>query len=93
MLQETSYDPARDLGEASQSGYVDLYELLGNGVLPANLNVSSESFNDIEDPQSIYGKPSDQFEAMTMAKELNKRGAAAQKLYDDRKAAEDAAKV
>lgn len=93
MLQETFYDPVRDLGEASQSGYVDLYQLLGNGVLPANLNVTAESFNDIEDPKSIYGKPSDQFEAMSMAKELNKRGAAAQKLYNERMAAEDAAKV
>ena len=93
MLQETFYDPVRDLGEASQSGYVDLYELLGNGVLPADLNVSAETFNDIEDPRSIYGKPSDQFEAMTMAKELKKRGAAAQKIYNERKTAEDAAKV
>lgn len=83
----TEFDPLRDIAETSQSGYVDLYELLGHGVVPSNLNVAPESFNDIEDPRSIYGKPSDQFEAMSMAKDLNKRGAEAQRLFNEREAA------
>lgn len=83
----TEFDPKRDIAETSQTGYVDLYELLGHGVVPSNLNVVPESFNDIDDPRSIYGKPSDQFEAMSMAKELNKRGAEAQRLFNEREAA------
>lgn len=93
MLDKTFYNPDTDCGEASQSGFVVLDDLLGRGIIPDGLNVSPESFNDIDDPRSIYGRPSDQFEAMTMAKELNKRGAQAQKLHDDRKAADEAAKV
>lgn len=93
MFSECFFDKDHDLGEASQSGFVVLDDLLAHGIVPNTLNVAPESFNDIDDPKSILGRPSDQFEAMTMAKELTARGAKAQKLYDDRKAAEAASKV
>lgn len=87
MYDKTFYNADTDCGEASQSGFVVLDDLLGHGIIPDGLNISPESFNDIDDPRSIYGRPSDQFEAMTMAKELNNRGAQAQKLHDEREAA------
>lgn len=85
MRCNCQYDKDRDLGEASQSGFVVLDDLLAHGVVPANLNVAPESFNDIEDPRSIYGRPSDQFEAMTLAKTLDKRAAAAEAVAARRK--------
>ena len=78
------YSKITDLGEASQSGAVDLSELLAHGVVPSNLNVTAESFNDIEDPKAVFGRPSDQFEAISMTKTLNARAKAAQAVKESR---------
>jgi len=92
MLCVCKFDKLRDIGEASQSGFVDLSDLMEKGIVPSDLNVTEASFNQIDDPKAIYGRPSDQFEAITLAKDLEKRGTAAQKLYDERQAALAAAK-
>lgn len=79
MNCDIKYDPKRDLCEPSQTGYVDLVDLVSHGVIPEGLNVSEESFNNIDDPKAIYGRPQEQFHAMSLAKELNQRGELAEK--------------
>lgn len=79
-----TYNKDRDLAEVSQHGAVDLSELLSHGVVPSDLNVVAESFNDIEDPKAVYGRPSDQFEAISMSKTLTARAKAAQVAKDAR---------
>lgn len=78
MNCECKFDKNRDLGEASQTGYVVLEELLAHGYVPPNLNVAPADFNDIDDPKAVYGKPADKFEAMTMAKSLEVRAKVAE---------------
>lgn len=72
------FDKKRDLAETSQSGFVDLCDLLKNHILPGNLDVSTESFNGIEDPEAVFGRPSDNLEAMTIGKTLEARARAAE---------------
>ena len=72
------FDKFRDVAEASQSGFVDLSDLLKNHILPGNLDVNSGSFNDIDDPQAVFGRPSDNLEAMTIGKTLEARARAAE---------------
>lgn len=78
MYHKCPFNKLADLGEASQSGYVDLSELLSHGVVPSNLNVAETDFNSIDDPQAVFGRPSDNFEAITMTKILNARAKAAE---------------
>lgn len=73
-----TFDKSRDLGETSQTGFVDLCDLLKNHILPGNLDVNSASYNDIEDPQAVFGRPSDPLEALTMGKTLEARARAAE---------------
>ena len=74
MFCVINFDSKRDIAEPSQTGFVDLSELLSHGVIPPGLNVTEEGFNNIEDPESIIGRPEDQFHAVALAKELKERG-------------------
>ena len=79
MNCDVKFDPIRDLSEPSQTGFVDLVDLVSHGVIPEGLNVTEEAFNNIEDPKAIYGRPQEQFHAMSLAKDLKKRGELADK--------------
>lgn len=70
------FDPVRDLQDVDQFGFVDLNEAIANGVVPSDLNVNEETFNGIEDPRSIIGKPMDTFEAYRMASYIAEHGKA-----------------
>lgn len=60
------YNPKKDLQEVDQFGYTDLVKAFQNGYVPGEAESIAEGFNEIEDPASIIGKPSDAFEAMRM---------------------------
>ncbi|WP_142295784.1 hypothetical protein [Klebsiella pneumoniae] len=49
-----------------QFGYVNLAESLANGVVPSEIADSEPSYNEIDDPSTIIGKPHDVFEAYSM---------------------------
>lgn len=70
------FDKKRDLQDVDQMGYVNLHDAVKNGVIPSNLSFDESSYNDIEDPRSILGKPRDKFEAMQMAHVVAERGKA-----------------
>ena len=60
---EKWFNPMRDIQEVDQTGYVDLVKAYTNGSIPSDLNIREESYNGIEEPDSILGTPSDVFEA------------------------------
>lgn len=67
MLQTSfKFNPLRDIQPVDQFGFVDLRTAFENGYVHGNTDVNENDYNDIEDPASIVGKPSDAFEAMRM---------------------------
>lgn len=61
-----TFNKVRDKQLVDQFGFVDLNRSLRNGYVPSDLSSDSRLFNGIEDPASISGKPSDNFEVMRM---------------------------
>lgn len=55
-----------DLYPVDQFGFVDLNACLENGEVLSTVSDTEGSYNDIEDPGEILGKPSDVFEAYRM---------------------------
>lgn len=66
MYKECKYNSVRDIKEVDQFGFVNLTDSVKNGFVPSNLESTAGQYNDIDSPDSILGKPSDQFEAMRM---------------------------
>ncbi len=60
------YNPLVDVSPVSQTGYVDLKAAFYNGSVPSDLDSSSISYNEIDDPDNIIGRPEDIFEASRM---------------------------
>lgn len=58
------FNPVVDLCEVDQFGYVDLRNALETHTVPGDLNPDDMSYNEIDDPSSIVGKPSDIFSAI-----------------------------
>lgn len=73
MIQEFKINPieplSQDFVEVSQFGYIDLRVALSTGEVPSDLQGVEGSYNDIDEPSSIIGKPDDVFAAMR-AKEV-----------------------
>lgn len=61
-----NFNKDKDIQEVDQFGFIDLVKSFQNGYVEGNSDIKAESFNDIEDPASILGKPSDVFEALRM---------------------------
>ena len=62
MIFECLYDPLRDVQEVDQFGFVDLREVLETGVVPSDSSVEDSEFTDIDDPESIIGRPRSNFD-------------------------------
>lgn len=63
MIQVCKYNHRRDIMRVDVTGYFDICEAYSSGSVPATVPDSEERFNGIEDPRSIGGRPSDQFDA------------------------------
>lgn len=70
MVQVCNYDPVRDLQDVEQNGWVDLAKANALGSVPSDLDASDLQFNEIDDPNSILGRPRDSFESAQMAKSI-----------------------
>lgn len=64
------FDPKRDIQRVEQCGWIDLAKANSMNAIPANLQGSELSFNCIDDPNSIAGRPADIFEAGQAAKSI-----------------------
>lgn len=58
------YDKRRDKSEVSQSGYLDLCQAFENNSVPADIAQDDASYNDVDDPSKVIGKPKDAFDMM-----------------------------
>ena len=56
------YDPVRDIQQVEPFGYVDIVKANQTSVIDTPVDVVEEAYNEIEDPRSIAGRPSDDFE-------------------------------
>lgn len=68
MVCELYFNPERDIQAVEQTGYVDLAKANSMNSIPANIDGSDLSYNRIEDPNSIAGRPSDVFESYQASK-------------------------
>lgn len=85
MLCSCQYNPRVDLHPVEQTGFVDLAKANSMSAIPAQLSAEVLSYNGIDDPNSIVGRPADVFEAGQAGKFVAARAKAA-------KAAADASK-
>lgn len=71
MLQENlTYDPVRDVAPVEQVGFIDLVKASQSNSIPANLTADELSYNGIDDPRSIAGRPRNSFEAAQMSQAI-----------------------
>lgn len=70
MRVECKYDPKRDIQQVEPFGSVDLASMNASSSVPAVVPLSEEKYNGIDDPNSIAGRPSDQFDAMQANKAI-----------------------
>lgn len=68
------YDPVHDISPVDQFGYVNIIESLENGVVPSSISNTELDYNEIEEPCSIIGKPSDIFEAYRLHDNIRLKG-------------------
>lgn len=66
-----------DISEVDQFGIIDLRAAFVNHVVPENVALSDESFNNVEDAQTLIGRPTDVFDAIRKAEYVSKRAASA----------------
>jgi hypothetical protein len=62
MIFDCVFDPIKDVREVDQFGYVDLREVLETGVVPSESAVEDTEYTDIDDPESLKGRPRTNFD-------------------------------
>lgn len=67
-IVDCKYDPVRDIEAVTQTGYIDLAKANAMSSIPASLSAEQLMYNEIDDPRSIAGRPSDVFEAAQASK-------------------------
>lgn len=78
QINETPYNVNADVAPVDQFGFVDLHDAFVNASIPGDLVVDSESYNGVDDPDSLIGRPSDVFDALRRAAYVREREAAAE---------------
>lgn len=64
-------NPRKTKKPVDQFGFVDIVKVMESNSVPAMASEGAETYNGIDDPSSILGKPSDVFEAMAMQSAIN----------------------
>lgn len=73
IVKECKFDESRDLKAVEPFGFVDLKESFVNNCVPSQVGESDSDYNGIDNPESILGRPSDVFDALRMAQDIDKR--------------------
>ena len=61
IVESCKFNSKQDNHDVDQFGYINLAESLENGVVPSEIADSEPSYNEIDDPSTIIGKPRDVF--------------------------------
>ena len=78
MQCECKYNPTVDICPVDQFGFIDLVECLSKGEIPSTVSDTESTYNEIDDPSTIIGKPRDNFEAIRMMDSIKRSGATAE---------------
>lgn len=70
MKQICKFDPVRDVRDVDTGCIIDINDILRTGVVPSSINSAPLSYNGIEDPTTIIGRPSDTFDALRMNEQI-----------------------
>lgn len=73
VVTQCLYNQELDLKPVEPFGFVDLKDAFINNCVPSNTPDSDSDYNGIQDPCSILGTPSDVFDALRMAQDIDKR--------------------
>lgn len=68
------FDKVKDMSEVDQFGYVNLPQAYVSGSIDGHINPDISAMNHIEDPGSIIGRPSDEFDAIALQQVIRERG-------------------
>lgn len=68
---EDGFNKFRDKFEVSQTGFLDLCSAFANHCVPAEIPMDETSYNGVEDPSKVIGKPKDNFELMHYNKSVH----------------------
>ena len=74
MICECKYNPTVDVCPVDQFGFVDLVECLSKGEIPSTISDTEMTYNDIDDPSTIWTKPRDNFEAIRLMDRIKSSG-------------------
>ena len=74
MTRDLIFNENADIRLTDEFGYIDLVEAFSNGSIPAEVSDTDVNYNEIEDPSTIMGKPSDVFEAMRFNQYVHENG-------------------
>ena len=85
LVEKCKFNPERDLKEVEPFGFVDLKNAFVERCVPSQVGESESDYNGIDNPESILGKPSDVFDALRAAVELEKAAAEANNNQTDGK--------
>lgn len=76
------FNPDRDIAPVSQVDIIDIAEAYINGVIPDNVVAPDVEYDGVDDPNKIWKRPSNNFEAIHMlesVKDYSKKSSAASK--------------
>ena len=68
------FDKIKDLAEVDQFGFVNLPQAYVSGSIDGHINPDISAMNNIEEPESIIGRPSDEFDAIALQQVIRERG-------------------
>lgn len=84
VFNNIGYNAERDICEVDQIGFIDLRLALETGTVQGDLNPDDMSYNEIDNPASIKGKPSDIFDAVVAGHQYAQMGEASQSSDEDK---------
>ncbi len=70
MKQICKFDSLRDIRDIDTGCIIDINDILRTGVVPSSINSAPMSYNGIDDPTTIIGRPSDTFDALRMNEQI-----------------------
>lgn len=63
-IRNFSFDPACDLQEVDQFGFIDLRSAFERGIIPGDLTFQDEQFNGVDNPGVLMHRSQDVFESL-----------------------------
>lgn len=60
------YDPVRDISPVVPNDFVDLQSAFDSGFVPENVVLGDADYDGNDEPQSILGRPANEFDAIHM---------------------------